>query len=96
MDESNKQLVDDVSLPIPAKPGSPIRIDDEYVRKGVADIFMAVEPLAGKRVVSITETRKRVDWAVFIKDLVEVQYPNAEKIRLIMIEAQKPLKSKIV
>jgi hypothetical protein len=84
MDESNKQLVDHVSLPIAAKPGSPLRIDDEYVRKGVADIFMAVEPLAGKRVVSITETRKRVDWAVFIKNLVEVQYPNAEKIRLVM------------
>jgi hypothetical protein len=84
MDESNKQLVDHVRTPIPTMPGSPLRLDDEYVRKGVGDIFMAVEPLAGKRVVSITETRTRVDWAIFIKELLEVHYPMAEKIRLVM------------
>jgi hypothetical protein len=84
MDESNKQLVDHVREPIPALPGNPLRLDDEYVRKGVADIFMAVEPLVGKRVVSITETRKRVDCAVFIKYLVEVEYPSAKKILLVM------------
>lgn len=84
MDESNKQLVDHARAPIPALPGSPLRIDDEYIRKGVGDIFMAVEPLAGKRVVSITETRKRIDWATFIRELLEVHYPMAEKIRLVM------------
>jgi hypothetical protein len=84
MDESNKQLVDHVRPPIFAQPGRPLYIDDEYVRKGVADIFMAVEPLAGKRIVSITETRKREDWAEFIKELLEVHYPEAKKVRLIM------------
>jgi hypothetical protein len=84
MDESNKQLVDHIRTPISIMPGSPLRIDDEYVRKGVADIFLAVEPLASRRVVSITETRKRIDRATFIKDLVEVHYPTAEKIRLVM------------
>lgn len=55
MDESNKQLIGEVSTPIPCKPGYPARIDDEYVRNGVEQIFMEVEPLAGKRHVVLTE-----------------------------------------
>jgi hypothetical protein len=84
MDESNKQLIGEVTPPLPCSPGAPLRIDDEYVRNGVADIFMAVEPLAGFRHVSVTETRKRVDWAHFIKELLDIYYPNAHKVRLVM------------
>ena len=67
MDESSIQLIGEVSAPIPAAPGHPELVDDEYVRKGVASIFLEVEPLGGKRKVKITERRTRIDWAVFIK-----------------------------
>jgi hypothetical protein len=70
--------------PIPCEPGKPLRVDDEYIRNGVADIFMAVEPLKGVRYISITETRKRVDWAHFIKDLLDQKYPGAKKVVLVM------------
>jgi len=57
LDESSAQLIGEVREPIPAAPGHGVLMDDEYVRKGVASIFMAVEPLAGKREVRITEQR---------------------------------------
>ena len=63
MDESCKQLVGEVCEPIPCEPDQPLRIDDEYIRNGVAEIFMEVEPLAGKRHVVATELRTRKDWA---------------------------------
>ena len=66
MDESCKQLIGEVRDPIPAAPGHPVLLDDEYVRNGVAEIFLEVEPLTGRRHVEITEHRKKVDWADFI------------------------------
>lgn len=84
MDESCKQMVGEVREPIPAKPGQVARIDDEYERKGVAEIFMEVEPLSGKRHVEITERRTRKDWAMFIKDMLDLRYPEAIQVRLIM------------
>lgn len=84
MDESSKQLVGEVTRPIPMAPGHPVLMDDEYVRNGVAQIFMAVEPLAGFREVKITERRTMIDWAVFIRDLVDGQYAECEKIVVIM------------
>lgn len=84
MDESNKQLVGEVHQPIPCKPGTPLRMDDEYIRNGVADIFLAVEPLVGHRYISITEKRTRVDWAHFIKYLLDDRYPDARKVVLVM------------
>jgi DDE superfamily endonuclease len=84
MDESSKQLVGEVHAPIPVRPGHGQILDHEYVRNGVADIFMAVEPLAGRRHVAITQERKRKDWALFIRDLLETQYPKATKVRLVM------------
>lgn len=69
MDESSKQMIGEVHAPIPAAPGHPVLKDDEYVRNGVAEIFMAVEPLAGWRRVKITERRTRIDWAHFMKNL---------------------------
>jgi hypothetical protein len=84
MDESSKQLIGEVHAPIPAAPGHPVLMDDEYVRNGVAEIFLAVEPLAGWRKVEITEHRTRTDWAHFIKHVVDTQYPTAEKVVLVM------------
>ena len=84
MDESSKQLVGEVARPIPMAPGHPLLKDDEYVRNGVAEIFMAVEPLAGFREVKITGRRTMVDWAVFIQDLVDGRYAAAERIVLVM------------
>jgi len=84
MDESNKQLVGEVHEPIPMAPAQ-IRIEDhEYVRNGVATIFMEVEPLGGRRHVEITERRTRVDWALFIRGMLNERYPDAIKVRLVM------------
>ena len=84
MDESSIQLIGEVTGPIPAAPGHPELLDDEYVRKGVASIFLEVEPLGGKRQVKITERRTSVDWAYFIKEMLEERYPDAEKVVLVM------------
>jgi len=84
MDESCKQMIGEVHEPIPCAPGKPKRIDDEYVRNGVAEIFMEVEPLAGKRHVEVTERRTRKDWAAQIKQMLDERYPNATKVRLVM------------
>lgn len=84
MDESSKQLIGEVYEPIPCQPGRVKRIDDEYIRNGVVEIFMEVEPLAGKRHVAITEHRTRKDWAQQIKEMLDERYPEAVKVRLVM------------
>ena len=84
MDEPCKQLIGEVREPISGKPGRVKKIDDEYVRCGVAEIFMEVEPLAGKRHVAITERRTRMDWAEQIKQMLDARYPDACKVRLVM------------
>jgi hypothetical protein len=84
MDESCKQMIGEVREPIPCAPGRPIRIDDEYVRNGVAEIFMEVEPLAGKRHVAVTEHRTQKEWALQIKQMLDERYPDAIKVRLVM------------
>jgi len=84
MDESSVQLIGEVHEPIPAAPGHPVLMDDEYVRNGVASIFLEVEPLGGKRKVKITERRTRIDWAHFIKEMLEERYVDAEKVVLVM------------
>ncbi|GHU15922.1 transposase [Betaproteobacteria bacterium] len=84
MDESSKQLIGEVRTPISCAPGHPELVEDEYIRHGVAEIFMAVEPLAGRRHVAITEHRTRVDWANFVKGMLEDHYPTAKKVALVM------------
>ena len=84
MDESSVQLIGEVHEPIPAAPGHPELMDDEYVRNGVASIFLEVEPLGGKRKVKITERRTRIDWAHFIKEMLEERYVDAERVVLVM------------
>lgn len=83
MDESPRQLIDEVKTPIPAAPGRPARHDYEYKRHGVCNVFMANEPLAGKRMVKITERKTKQDWACFIGE-IEGRYNDAEKITLVM------------
>lgn len=84
MDETSKQLVSEVNQPIPASPGQVERVDYEYERQGVANLFMLFEPLAGWRHVKVTDRRTKQDWAWLMKDLVDVHYPEAEVIRLVM------------
>ncbi len=84
LDETSKQLVGEVRSPLSAAPGRPARADYEYERRGVANLFLVSEPLAGQRRVTVTERRTAVDFAHMIRDLVDVQYPDAERLVLVM------------
>jgi hypothetical protein len=84
MDELSKQLVGEVAEPLPLKAGQPQRYDYEYVRHGVNNLFMFFEPLAGQRFVAVTDHRTKVDWAYAVRDLVDIHYPEAEQITLVM------------
>ncbi len=84
MDESCKQLVGEVHEAIACAPGRPERVDHEYVRNGVAEIFLEVEPLTGKRHVAVSEHRTSKDWAWWIKGMLDERYPNATRVRLVM------------
>lgn len=84
LDETSKQLVADTREPLPAAPGQPERVDYEYERKGTANLFMVFEPVTGHRQVKVTERRTAVDFAHVIQELVDVQYPQAEKIVLVL------------
>lgn len=83
MDESPKQLIGETKVPIPASKGQPARHDFEYVRHGVCNIFIACEPLSGKRMVTVTERKTKRDWAIFLEEIAE-EYKGAEKITLVM------------
>jgi hypothetical protein len=84
MDEVSKQLLRDTRTPLPLRPEQPERIDYEYERAGVMNLFLFCEPLRGQRWVDVTEQRTKADWAQHIKDLVDVRYPQAERIRLVL------------
>ena len=84
MDESPKQLIKETRIPIPMKPGAKRKEDYEYERCGVCNIFMANEPLKGKRHIKITEFKTKKDWAEFIKEIADIHYPKAKKITLVM------------
>ena len=82
-DEACKQLFGQVRGPRPTLPGSPAKQDYEYERKGVCHQLMMCEPLRGWRHVRVTERRTRKDYAECIRELVEVHYPRARKVRLV-------------
>ena len=84
MDESPKQLIEEGQPSIAMKPGQEARVDYEYVRHGVVNIFMANEPLKGKRFVEVTEFKTKKDWAVFVRKIADQWYPKAKKITLVM------------
>jgi len=84
MDEQPRQLVKETRRVIPPRPGRPVRVDYEYERGGTANLFLFVEPLAGRRHVQVTKRRTRVHWAHQIRDLVDGHYRQAECIRLVL------------
>ena len=84
IDETFKQLIGETRTPLPLRPGMVERYDHEHVRHGVASLFLACEPLAGWRHVAVTEHRGRVDWAGFIRSLLDGRYRDAERVVLVM------------
>ena len=84
IDEGGKQLIGDVRPPLPGRPGTPRREDYEYERKGMANLFMAFEPLAGTRRVEVTERKTNKDFARLIRRRVDEWYPGAEKVVLVL------------
>ena len=84
MDESPKQLIEEGRPSIAMKPGQDTRVDCEYIRNGVVNIFMANEPLKGKRFVEVTEFKTKKDWAAFMKGIADKKYRRAKKITLVM------------
>lgn len=83
MDEMPRQLIGETFIPLPAKPGSLAKHDYEYKRNGTCNIFIANEPLMGKRFTKVTERRTKADWAYFIEELAE-NYSDAKRITLVM------------
>lgn len=83
MDETPRQLIGQTRVPVPAKPGQAAREDYEYERLGVCNVFMACEPLAGRRMTKVTERKTKADWAHFLDDIAR-QYPQAQRITLVM------------
>jgi len=84
LDETSRQLLADVRSPVPPAPGHPARHDPEYVRDGVANLFLATEPLRGWRHVMVSDRRTRLDFARCVKELLDVHYPDAERVVLVM------------
>jgi len=82
-DETSKQLIGETRTPLPAQPGQLERYDYEYVRNGVANLFMFFAPLDNWRHVKVTERRTKEDWAYCMRDLVDVHFPHAVRIRLV-------------
>jgi hypothetical protein len=83
MDEASKQQVKETRSPLPAKPGEPERYDYEYERNGVSTLFMISAPLEGWRHVEVTNRRTAIDWAHRMKELVDIHFPQADKITLV-------------
>jgi hypothetical protein len=84
MDEASKQLIAEVRDPLPPQPGHIAKYDSEYERRGTANLFMAVEPLAGKRTVQVTDRRTKLDWAQFVYFLLMTVYAKATVVVLVM------------
>jgi transposase len=84
LDEVSKQLIGETRCPRPIQPGRPARYDYEYARNGTANFFLIMEPLRGWRHVTVTERRTKADWARCIKDLVDLHYPEAERVVLVL------------
>ena len=83
LDETSKQLIGEVQTPVPAAPGQVAHYDYEYVRNGVANIFMICEPLAGQRDVEVTDHRTRKDYAECLRKIADEMYPHAEVVVLV-------------
>lgn len=83
-DERPCQLIADAFEPLPRRPGQAKRVDDQYERHGVCNAFMMFQPLAGWRMVKVTQRRTKQDFAQVMQELVDVHFPQAEKIRVVL------------
>jgi hypothetical protein len=83
MDEASRQVLEDVTPPLPMKPGAAKRVDDKYERHEVRSLLLFYDPIAGWRRVGCRESRTRTDWALELKHLLEVDYPDAELVTLV-------------
>ena len=83
MDEASRQLLSDVTDPLPMKRGKPKRVEDKYEREGTCSIFMFYDPIGGWRRVSCRDSRTAIDWAEEIQHLCDIDYPDAETITLV-------------
>lgn len=90
MDELSKQLIGQIRVRLPAKPGPPERYDSEYERNGTANVFFAIEPVIGKKTISVTARRTKADWAIWMRELIDNRYPNAKKIILVSDNLNSP------
>ena len=84
LDETNKQWVAETRAPLPTEPGQPKRVDYEYERQGTANLFMTFEPLTGHRQVAVTDRRTAVDFATVVRELLDVRYPHADRVILVL------------
>lgn len=92
LDELSKQLIKETRTPIPARTGRRELFDYEYERNGTANIFINSEPLVGQRSIKVTDRRTAIDFAEFLREIVDDQYPDAEKVVLVMdnLNTHKP------
>lgn len=84
LDEKSKQLLKHSRPPLPIKPGTPVRLDYEYVRAGTCNLFVAIEPKGGRRTVQVTDHRAKTDFVAFVQYLVEQVYATARRIHLVL------------
>ncbi|MGB5146743.1 MAG: IS630 family transposase [Porticoccaceae bacterium] len=84
LDEKSKQLLRDSRMPLPIRPGTPVRQDYEYVRAGTCNLFVAVEPKGGRRTVMVTDHRAKTDFVAFVRHLLEQVYTTARRVHLVM------------
>ena len=89
MDETPRQLIRETREPVAAAAGRPAREDYEYRRRGSCNVFMATEPLAGRRMTKVTARRTKTDWAHFLNDIAE-RHPGAKRITLVMDNLRNP------
>ena len=91
-DEGTKQLIGETRIPLPMRPGEPLRHDYEYERHGTCNLFMSFAPLSAWRHVEVTDRRTMIEYAHFMRDLVDVFFPDAEIIRIVQdnLSTHKP------
>ena len=84
VDEKSKQLLRDTRAPLPEQPGTPAKFDYEYARAGTCNLFVAVEPKGGRRTVTVTDRRTKVDFVAFVQHLLNHVYAKARRIHLVL------------
>ena len=84
MDEASKQLTGEVTVPLPRTRGRAKRVDYEYRRNGTVNVFVFVQPRGGWRMVRVTNQRTKIQWALTVRELLDVHFPDADIVRLVM------------